>query len=337
MREDARWITEADVVRLIDLPAGIQALEEGLRREAAGEAVPMAKTQLLWDGHSTLHALGAACAADGLVGVKTWAHTEGGATPLVLLWDAATGALRAVIEAFALGQLRTASMSGLATRWLSDPSLDVAALIGTGHQAAPQAAALLSVRQPRVLRVFGRDAARRETFVAKLRALGAPARIEAAASVEACVAGAGVVTLATRAREPFLAADMLAPGTHVNAIGAVGVERAEFRQDLFDRAAVVACDSLEGTRRQSREFRDRFGTGSEGWETVRRIADIVAAGAPPPRPGDRITLFKAMGTGLADLALATAVLRTAQAQAVGRAIPPVRRVEPVLFPASVAA
>jgi len=60
--------------------------------------------------------------AEGVVGTKTWAHTEGGANPLLILFDAANGQLMAVIEAFALGQLRTAAISGLATRWLAAPN-----------------------------------------------------------------------------------------------------------------------------------------------------------------------------------------------------------------------
>ncbi len=47
-----------------------------------------------------------------IVGTKTWAHTAGGATPLVTLWNSETGQLEAIIEAFALGQMRTGGISG---------------------------------------------------------------------------------------------------------------------------------------------------------------------------------------------------------------------------------
>src|SRR3954452_12405361 len=97
------WLTEADVVQLLDLPQAIDALEAGLRIQAAGGATNMAKTHLGWGQGSTLHALGAAFAEADVVATKTWAHTEGGATPLLVLWDASTGSLLAVIEAFALG------------------------------------------------------------------------------------------------------------------------------------------------------------------------------------------------------------------------------------------
>ena len=122
---DVLWVTESDVVSIMDMPAAIRALEAGLRAEARGAAINMTKTHVAWSstgpghGDATLHAIGAAFPEDGFVGTKTWAHTPQGATPLVILYDSRTGALRAVIEAFAMGQLRTGAASGVATRMLA--------------------------------------------------------------------------------------------------------------------------------------------------------------------------------------------------------------------------
>src|SRR5262249_11309946 len=113
------WITESDVVQLMDMRTAMAALESGLRTEAAGHALNMVKTQLEWSQGGTLHAIGAAFPQAGFVGTKTWAHTTGGATPLVILYDSNDGELKAVIESFALGQMRTASASALATERLA--------------------------------------------------------------------------------------------------------------------------------------------------------------------------------------------------------------------------
>src|SRR5712692_1381923 len=110
------WLTEQDVVGLLDLRDAIGALESALREEAGGAAVNMTKT-LLQYGKSNLHAIGGKLGE--LVGTKTWAHTKGGTCPLLLLWDAGNGSLVAVIEAFALGNLRTGGISGLATDWMA--------------------------------------------------------------------------------------------------------------------------------------------------------------------------------------------------------------------------
>ena len=167
MSGQALWITEAEVAALVDMGDAIGALERGLSAEARGGAVNMAKTHTTFGHGDTLHAIGATMLAEGVVGTKTWAHTEGGANPLLILFDAANGQLVAVIEAFALGQLRTAAISGLATRWLAAPDAAEMALVGAGKQALAQVAAVAAVRKLGRVRVASRNpenaAAFRET------------------------------------------------------------------------------------------------------------------------------------------------------------------------------
>lgn len=147
------WISEKSVVELMNLPEAIETLEQGLALEANGEARNMMKTHVAW-GNNNLHAIGAAYPGAGIIGTKTWAHTLGGACPLLILFDAETGQLKAIIEAFALGQMRTGGISGVATKWLADEKADVLALIGTGKQALAQLAAVHAVRPLKQVRVF---------------------------------------------------------------------------------------------------------------------------------------------------------------------------------------
>ena len=90
---DPLWISEQDVVSMMDMPQAIDALEKGLLAEARGEASNMVKTHAEWGKGSTLHAIGAVFPEAGFVGTKTWAHTEKGATPLLILFDSNTGQL----------------------------------------------------------------------------------------------------------------------------------------------------------------------------------------------------------------------------------------------------
>ncbi len=316
------WISEAEVCSILDLPSAIEALRLGLALEAAGQARAMAKTHVAYDGH-TLHALGAVMPGEGLAGSKTWAHTAGGVTPLEIVWNAETGALRAVIEAFALGQLRTAAVTGVATDLLAQPAADELAMCGTGRQALPQVAAVAAVRPLARVRVFGRDPVRRAAFVDRVHAeLGL--RAEGVASVEDAVRGAAIVTLATRATEPILAAGMVAPGAHVNAIGAITPERAEFEPALLGRCAVLAADSPEQVRALSSEFRRYFAEDPAGFDRLVSLATLLARGGGRTAAGD-VTLFKAMGTGIADLALARVVVQEAGKQGLGVPLPPSRR------------
>lgn len=331
MAEDnALWIREADVVALLDLGEAIDALEEGLRLEARGQAQNMVKTQVLWGDGNTLHAIGATVDGAGLVGTKTWAHTTGGATPLLILWDSHSGTLVAVIEAFALGQLRTGAMSGVATRRLAREDANTLALIGTGKQALAQLAAVAAVRPLSEVRAFSPTPAHREAFAARVREADIGVELRLAATLEEALDGTSIVTLVTRAREPFLEAALVAPGCHVNAIGAIGAERAELCQDIFARCALVAADSVPAVREFSSEFGDYYERGPGDWGDVHAISDIVAGDGRRPAGAD-LTLFKAMGMGISDLALGMRIHARATAAGKGDPISQPQRARPRLF------
>lgn len=323
------WLTEADVVSLMDIGEAIDALERGLLLEASGAAQNMVKTHAVWgDGH-TLHAIGATFAEAGFVGTKTWAHTEGGATPLLILFDSHDGSLRAIIEAFALGQMRTGGISGLATRWLARGHADEMAVIGTGKQALTQIAAVAAVRPLKRVRVFSPTAAHRAGLIKKLELEGFDFAVTDAASVAQAVEGADIITLVTRATRPFLDAGVVGRGAHINAVGAIVPSRVEFEQNIFPRCRRIAVDSLPQVQKLSREFMDYFGAAANRWEQVVPLSSLVAGRQARPADAD-LTLFKAMGMGISDLSLGTELYRRALARNVGREFAPPQRAKPGL-------
>jgi alanine dehydrogenase len=123
---------------------------------------------------------------------------------------------------------------------------------------------------------------------------------------------------------------MLARGAHVNAVGAITPEREEFTQDVFARTSATAVDMLESVMSLSAEFRKHF--GNEDWSKVRLLSDLVAAKAQRPADAD-ITLFKAMGMGLSDLALGIEILKRVRANGGGRQIPHPKPAQPRLVQA----
>jgi ornithine cyclodeaminase len=325
---DPLWITEADVVAALSLPEAIEALEKGLALEAAGSARNMTKTHQIWGGHHTLHAIGAVVEGAHMVGTKTWAHTAGGATPLVTLWNSETGKLEAIIEAFALGQMRTGGISGVATAHMAKPDADELAIVGTGKQAMTQVVAVAAVRKLKRIRVFSPTPDNRVAFMGRLRLLMPEIAVTEGGSIEDAVKNAPIVTLVTRARTPVLTAAMLAPGTHLNAVGAITPEREEFTQDVFARADAIAVDMVESVKSLSAEFRKHFGDGD--WSRVRPLSELVAAKWTRPNGAD-LTLFKAMGMGLSDLALGIEILERVRASGGGRAFPHPKPAQPRLL------
>jgi len=328
---NARWISEADVVRLMHLGDAIKGLEHGLREEALGSARNMEKTTAHWGSSSNMHAIGGVFESAGVFGAKSWGHTPQGSNPLLVLWDAQDGKLLAAIEAMALGQMRTGAMSGVATRWMSHPDADDLAIIGSGKQALTQIAAVSAVRKLRRVRVYSPTVEKRRAFAEQLRSYFSETEIVTRDDVETAVDGASIITLVTRAREPVLHASMIARGSHVNAVGAITDERKEFAQDIFPRADMVAVDSLPTTQQLSAEFIEWY-DGHQGgdWSGVQRISDIVARAKPRETTTD-ISLFKAMGMGISDLALGIEILRRAEKAGSGVPIPQRVPVTPRIF------
>lgn len=146
MTDAPLWITEAEVTALVSLPEAIDALERILALEAKGEAENMPKTHLMVGENDAMHALGASVAGAGICGFKTWVNVGGKSATVVVLFSLEDGACLAVIEATALGQMRTAAMTGVGTRRLAAEDADVMAIVGSGKQALPQVAACAAVR-----------------------------------------------------------------------------------------------------------------------------------------------------------------------------------------------
>ena len=318
-RPQPLWLTEQDVGASVDLNEAIAALDQGLRLESEDKAANVDKALATWTPASSMHALGSTMPERGFAGFKTWANTPSGAAATFSLFDAHDGRLLALIEAGLLGALRTAGISGLATRTLADPTADELALVGTGRQAMMQIAAIAATRPLRRLRVWSRTPENRATFVAKSRSLF-PFAIEEAASVEEALADMPIVTLITRATEPFVEAGMIARGSHVNAAGAILPANAEVMPDVFARADLVVVDSLGNARKASREMRGIYGDDADGWSGVQTLGAVIAGGGGRPAGAD-LTLFKPMGMGLSDLAVAIAVYQRSLEAGRGQRLP----------------
>jgi ornithine cyclodeaminase/alanine dehydrogenase-like protein (mu-crystallin family) len=320
----ARWIGEDDVVRLASLPDVIGAIRGAYLRAAAGDVLAMPKTYASWDG-GTMHAIGAVASSTGLAVTKIWAHTGGGATPLLAAWEVSTGRLMAVIQAFALGQLRTSAISGAATSALAAERCEVLAVIGSGKQAEGQIAAVAAVRDIKDIAIYSPSAEHRTAFAARIADRSGIAT-RAADSVAEAVDQADVVITVTRATEPFIATSMLANRVHINAVGAITPERAELEPAVVARARRIVADDVAAARRLSpREL------------SAANAPHVLALGralADDDRlDGDGVTIFKALGSGISDLAVAEMVLERASAEDVGRPLSVSPRSQPKMWSA----
>jgi ornithine cyclodeaminase len=297
-------LTETDIAELVSLADVIDAVDAAVRREASGQARNIAKTMTTWGPAHSGHALGAVDTTEQLLAFKTWVNTPEGASALLTLFDTATGQLVATMTAGTLGALRTAAITGLATRLLAAPDADELAVLGAGRQALRQVEAINLVRPLRAVRVWSRDAQRRTDFARTVADTLGIVTV-AADSVEDATRDTPMVTAITRAQKPFLRSEHLASGAHLNAVGAILPANAEFDPRLLADATLVVVDNIDNARRSSRELREFF---RDDFSSVHTLGEL-ATGALPRPPMPALTVFKGLGMGLADLAAATVVAR----------------------------
>jgi alanine dehydrogenase len=313
-------LTEADVRSLLTMPIALEIVEESLRKQGNGELVLHPRRRVKLPDNALLHYMAAADPVRGYIGMKLYTVVRGVARFVVPLFRSTTGEMAALIEADALGQLRTGAASGVATKYLANANARTACIIGTGYQARTQLEAIAAVRRMERVRAFGRDPERREKFCSEMSERIGVA-VDAASSGEEAVKGADIIITATSATKVVLEGAWLAPGMHINAMGANWPQKRELDAAAVDRADKIVVDFIEQSKMEAGDLIQAFGEDQSRWNAVQELSQIVAGKAPGRSNADQITLFKSNGIATWDLAAAVRVYEMAVARGVGKTIP----------------
>ncbi len=275
----------------------IPAIAQALAALSSGKVVQPVRTVLPVAPHHGFFAVMPAYADGGALGAKlvtfypqnVGIHTH---HAVIVMFKAETGEPLAVMDGRLITEMRTAAASAVATQQLARADASVLAILGSGVQAGSHLAALRHVRSFKEVRVWSpRNAP----------AFAERHGVKAAATAADAVRGADVVVVAVNATTPVLEGRWLAPGTHVNAIGATRPDWRELDDDLVTTARVFV-DSREAALRESG---DVIAARSE----VTEIGAVVAGTSPGRRSAEELTLFKSVGVAVEDVAAASLVLR----------------------------
>ena len=297
------YIKEADVQQHAPMHDVITALEQAFRDQANGRAFNNPRTRLRMPG-STLHMM--AAAIPGYFGYKAYTSAASGARFMFYLFQAGTTDPLAIMEADALGQIRTGAATGLATRLMANPDATEATLFGAGWQAQSQLLAMDAVLRLKRVRIVNRKADRRDAFITRMQPF-VRARLEGTESAEDAVKTSQVITTMTSSREPVFKGEWLQPGTHINAAGGNLLLRREVDDEAVVRSSRVVVDSIDQARIEAGEFLGVIETGRRYWEDFIEFRDVVAGSKPGRTAPSEITLFKSLGLALEDVAIAKLV------------------------------
>src|SRR6266567_4348335 len=215
----------------------------------------------------------------------------------VLLLDAITGRTLALLEGGWLTAMRTGAISGLATDLLARPDAAVLALFGAGAQAPTQVLALHTVRPLREIRVVNRSAEHYSQLVETLHTLLGPTcpPISRAASSQQALAGATLVACATTATAPLFSWPEVAPGTHINAVGAFTPTMCEVDPETIAHARIFV-DQREAALIEAGDLIQPLSSSRiSGPATWTELGELLTGSKPGRQHPEEVTFFKSVG------------------------------------------
>jgi ornithine cyclodeaminase/alanine dehydrogenase-like protein (mu-crystallin family) len=313
-------LREADVRALCSMDDVVRWLEEATVRQHRGATRMEFRSRVRLPG-GTFNVLPAADLELGVAGVKTYLAVAGSVRFVLLLFSLKSGALLAIMEADALGVLRTGAVSGLASRYMAaGQGRHRLGVIGTGSQARGQVAGVVAACPVDEVRVFGRRRDPRAELANWVEAeLGVPCL--AAGSAREAVDGASIVCTITNSSTPVIASDDIAPGTHINAAGANSLVRRELPDELIQRARTVAVDSRAQAQMECGDLLGSWQRGQLVIDELPDLSDVVGGSVAVRHEPSDVTIFESQGLGLHDVVVGAHIYRRACAAGLGERVP----------------
>ncbi len=322
-----RIISQAEVTQLLAMPACVDLMDQTLRTLTRGGAVLPLRTMLrLPDGRGVFGSMPAYLNPPDAIGLKALTVIPGNEGTkydshqgVVLLFEATHGALTAILDASSITAIRTAAVSGVATRALANPDAGDLAILGSGVQAVTHLDAMAAVRPLRRVRVYSRSAANVARFI-KDTAGRHGVTAEAVDSVEAALHGADLICTVTSARQPIVERRWVADGAHLNVVGASLPGAREIDSDTVAVARLYA-DRRESLLNESGDFLTPKSEGRFGDEhLLGEVGEVLEGKAPGRLRRSDITMFKSLGLAIEDLASAHYVAGRAAELGIGTVI-----------------
>lgn len=303
-----RLITEAEVAAVLDLPGAIATLRAAFAQHGRGQAQVLGRTRAampMAGAAMALSTMGALLDADGdlpaVLGSKVYSARDGRYHFVITLYAAETGAPLAVLEGNEFTRLRTAAASAVAVDLLAPAATRTLAIIGGGIQGRVHAEVLCRMRRFERLLVCARSGA--SAMARELQAkLGLPVSV---VDMAEAAGEADVLVTATRSAEPLFDGRLVKPGTLVVAVGSSTPVARELDDALLARAALIAVEW-----RPAAADSGEFALAAPGVirpECVVELGELIAQ--PRARTAQDLVVYKSVGIGLEDVALARLVCR----------------------------
>lgn len=308
-----QFLDAATVRARLPWPRMLAALDEALRAEVHAPlrvnhaievpGLPVASLLLMPAWRTARH-----------IGVKLVTVFPGNATrgersvaALYVLFDATNGVPLATLDGEELTACRTAGASAYAANRLARRDAHRLVMVGAGRQCRGLIGAHRHVRPIDHVAIWSRTLAHAEQTAAECVQAGIPAH--ATADLEAAVAGADIVSCATLSTSPLVLGRFIAPGTHLDLVGAFKRHMRETDDAAMQRADLIVVDDRQAALAEGGDVVQAIASGAiDARKVAAELRDFARGTHPGRTRDDQITVFKSVGFALEDLAAAEAVV-----------------------------
>jgi alanine dehydrogenase len=321
-------LNEADLRRALTMNEVIDAVEEGFRSLARGEArapermrfaLPEESAVLLEMPAAMRSASGDALSALGTKVVSVFErNSERGLDSVqaaYLLLDANTGAPLSLMEGKFITGIRTAAASAVATKYMAGPGMKRLAIFGAGVQGVFHVEAMMAVAEVDRVLITSRTEARARRLAQSVRSqYKVPCDV---VGPEEAVSAANLICTGTTSAVPVIQGDTLKPGTHINAVGAYGPDRRELDTETIRRARVI-IDDESAAGREAGEILIPIAEGAITASHVKgTLSDLVSGRVLGRSSPEEVTVFKSSGLAIEDLVTARLAYSAALERGIG--------------------
>ncbi|MEG1799711.1 MAG: ornithine cyclodeaminase family protein [Synergistaceae bacterium] len=324
------FIDANDIRKVIDMRRAIESDREAFVLQAEGKTELSVRTTFDVAGRGLSSFMPAYVSSYPLAGIKIVSTFSGnieknlpvvGATMLLL--DAETGLVNAIMDGTELTRMRTGAVAGLATELLSNEDAEVGALFGTGGQAVSQLEALLTVRKLKEVRIFDSFKERITPFIERVSEMAGAfgTRLIAASSSDEAVDQADIVTSVTTTTTPVFDGSRIKAGAHINGVGTYVPHKRELDSTIMCRANRIFIDNTEAIMAEAGDILIPIEEGKLKKEDIAgELGDLILKKVHGRTSKDEITVMKTVGFATLDIVIAHKVYDLAIEKGIGKHI-----------------
>ena len=254
-------------------------------------------------------------------------------TAIITVSNNDTGEILAIMDGVYITQVRTAALSGIATKYMAKSECQSVAVVGCGGMAYEQLHAVLTVR-PDIKQVYlwNRSNKGAEQFKTKFAHDYAQwdVDIQVCKEIGEAIRDADIINVATRATEGLFSIEQIKSDAHINAVGAYQPSMKEISNDVIAGSNMVVVDDLVGSRHEAGDLIQAHDASDCPWTWDDLSGDLQAlvtgklaedtTQSEPTKSAKGITLFKSVGAASFDAAVALYVAKQATKQNLGSSV-----------------